>query len=158
MGGHHQVQCRFLNPESEATVQADQARVVQVLSNHLSNASTLSAPGSDIEVFVTTTDADCRVQVRGFGQGIPAAFQPRLFEKFSQAESGDSRSTGGTGLGLAICKELIEKMAGSVGVESRPGRGPTFFFELPLVPGSRLPLSAQGVRVTPNPARGASCP
>ena len=76
------------------------------------------------------------------GKGIPAAFQPRLFEKFSQAESGDSRSTGGTGLGLAICKELVEKMGGTVGFESQAGCGSTFFFELPLVSGSRMPLSA----------------
>lgn len=79
---------------------------MQVLSNYLSNASKFSDPGSDIEVFVTTTDTDCRIQVRDFGKGIPAAFQPHLFEKFSQAESGGSRIAGGTGLGLAICKEL----------------------------------------------------
>ena len=141
-GDQYQVQYRFLSPESDAAVEVDQARFVQVLSNYLSNASKFSDPGSDIEVFVTTTDTDCRIQVRDFGKGIPAAFQPHLFEKFSQAESGDSRSTGGTGLGLAICKELVEKMGGTVGFESQAGCGSTFFFELPLVSGSRMPLSA----------------
>jgi signal transduction histidine kinase len=62
---------------------------------------------------------------------VPDNFRSRLFQKFSQADSSDTRQKGGTGLGLAICKEIIERMGGAVGVESTPGKGASFYFDLP---------------------------
>ncbi|MBU0801358.1 MAG: hypothetical protein KKE80_06230, partial [Gammaproteobacteria bacterium] len=61
-----------------------------------------------------------------------AEFRKRIFQKFSQADSSDTRQKGGTGLGLAISKELIERMSGMVGFESLPGDGASFYFELPV--------------------------
>jgi DNA-binding response OmpR family regulator len=72
------------------------------------------------------------VEVNDHGQGIPADFQHRIFQKFSQADASDTRQKGGTGLGLAISRELIERMGGRMGFESEEGQGARFFFELPL--------------------------
>jgi signal transduction histidine kinase len=71
-----------------------------------------------------------RVAVRDYGRGIPPEFQPRIFQKFSQADSSDSRTRAGTGLGLAISRAIVERLGGHIGFETGPG-GTTFFFELP---------------------------
>jgi signal transduction histidine kinase len=70
-----------------------------------------------------------RVSVHNDGEGIAPDFRSRIFQKFSQADSADTRQRGGTGLGLAISKELVERMGGTIGFESEPGRGATFFVE-----------------------------
>jgi signal transduction histidine kinase len=67
---------------------------------------------------------------------VPEAFRERIFQKFSQADSSDTRSKSGTGLGLSITRTLIERMHGSIGFESAPGRGTCFYFELPAVAAS----------------------
>jgi CheY-like chemotaxis protein len=74
-----------------------------------------------------------RVEVSDRGPGIPEAFRSKIFGRFAQADSADSRIKGGTGLGLAISKRLIELMQGRIGFEDRPGGGTTFFFELPVL-------------------------
>lgn len=73
-----------------------------------------------------------RVEVTDHGEGVPTAFRDRIFQKFSQADSSDTRQKGGTGLGLAISKELIEGMHGVVGFKSEEGKGACFYFELPI--------------------------
>ena len=71
------------------------------------------------------------VEVTDHGPGIDPAFQPRIFQKFAQADSSDTRQQGGTGLGLSICKTLIERMHGQIGYTSTLGSGTTFHFDLP---------------------------
>ena len=73
-----------------------------------------------------------RVSVSDTGPGIPYDMQDAIFEKFRQGDQGHTREHAGTGLGLAICRELAELLAASVSLVSEPGRGATFFVDLPL--------------------------
>lgn len=123
------VKCHCLaNP----TVDADGQRVVQVLENLLSNAVKFSASKSEVTVKVLSHDLWARVEVTDSGAGIAPADIHKLFDKFQQLEMPDRRTRGGTGLGLAVCKAIVEAHGGSVGVDSAPGRGSTFWFELPV--------------------------
>ncbi|WP_218575835.1 sensor histidine kinase, partial [Pseudomonas yangonensis] len=127
----HQVQLR-LQVESDAQVRVDAQRLAQVMANLLSNAAKFSPSGGQVVVRLQHCGEMMRVSVSDNGPGIPEAFKSRIFSKFSQADSGDTRQQGGTGLGLAICKEIIERMGGHIGFDSSPGLGATFWFELPV--------------------------
>jgi PAS domain S-box-containing protein len=114
-------------------VRADRKRLMQVMTNLLSNAAKFSPPNSAVDVNVGLRENMVRVEVGDRGPGIPEAFRSKIFGRFAQADSADSRIKGGTGLGLAISKRLIELMQGRIGFEDRPGGGTTFFFELPVL-------------------------
>ena len=114
----------------------DAGRIRQVVTNLVGNAVKFSSGGS---VLITVEcqgqdaqQARMRVSVRDNGPGIPQEKLDLLFRKFSQVDASTTRKYGGTGLGLAISKQLVELMGGSIGVESRPGEGCTFWFTLPL--------------------------
>jgi signal transduction histidine kinase/ActR/RegA family two-component response regulator len=119
-------------------VNVDAQRLQQVLANFLSNAAKFSPPDSAIILGVEDIHNTVRVSVTDRGPGIPDEFRARIFQKFSQADSSDSRQKGGTGLGLAICKEIIERMGGKVGFISEPGNGSKFYFDLPCEESARL--------------------
>lgn len=112
-------------------VMADSFRLQQVLYNLLSNAAKFSPAGSTIRIDTQRRNDMIRVNVIDHGSGIPEAFRTRIFTKFSQADSSDSRQRGGTGLGLAISKEIIERMHGTIGFMPAEGGGSCFYFELP---------------------------
>jgi PAS domain S-box-containing protein len=118
---------------SRSEVQADRKRLLQVMTNLLSNAAKFSPEGDVVEISTEENGASLRVAIHDRGPGIAEAFRPRLFGRFSQADSTTSRQKGGTGLGLAICKRLIEMMRGRIGFEERRGGGSTFWFELPCL-------------------------
>lgn len=122
----------FVTPEPlcRTDVLVDPGRFLQVMANLLSNASKFSPAGAAIEVTARCNQGRVRVAVRDYGKGIPPEFQPRIFQKFSQADSSDSRSRAGTGLGLAISRAIVERLGGRIGFDTGPG-GTTFYFELP---------------------------
>ncbi|MCZ8257680.1 MAG: hybrid sensor histidine kinase/response regulator, partial [Polaromonas sp.] len=112
-------------------VRADSDRLTQVVTNLLSNAMKFSPNDGVVEIHVSRSIRHVRVEVRDRGPGIPEEFRKRIFQKFSQADSSDTRQKGGTGLGLNISRAIIERLGGSIGFDTRTGEGTTFFFELP---------------------------
>ena len=125
-----------IDPAVRLPVRGDPVRLRQVLSNLVGNAIKFTERGS-ITVRVTrlgesSTQHRVRFEVRDTGIGISPEAQDRLFQAFSQADASTTRLYGGTGLGLAICRRIIELMGGRIGVESEPGRGAIFHFEVPL--------------------------
>ena len=116
----------------DVAVNADRKRLLQVLTNLISNAAKFSPEGGTVEVSMTIADGTVRVGVGDRGAGIPENFRGRIFGRFAQADSALTRQKGGTGLGLAICKRLIEAMNGRIGFEDREGGGTLFYFELPV--------------------------
>ena len=111
-------------------VTADRKRLLQVMTNLLSNAAKFSPEGEVVEISTEAIANGLRVAVHDRGPGIPEAFRARIFGRFTQADSTTSRQKGGTGLGLAICKRLVELMQGHIGFQDREGGGTTFWFEL----------------------------
>ncbi len=126
-----------------AQVVVDSLRLVQVLSNLLSNAAKFSPEGADVRIDIEAAEGTVRISVADNGPGIEPAFQARIFQKFSQADGSDARSRGGSGLGLAISKELMERMNGTIGFESEPGSGSVFHVTLPLYDASVLAEEAE---------------
>jgi PAS domain S-box-containing protein len=115
----------------ERQVHADRKRLLQVMTNLLSNAAKFSPEGGIVEISTEDAGPNVRIAVHDRGSGIPEAFRSRIFGRFTQADSTATRQKGGSGLGLAICKRLIELMRGRIGFDDRPGGGTTFWFELP---------------------------
>ena len=114
-----------------ARVQGDGDRLAQVLTNLISNACKFSPAGSSVDIAITKLDERLRVEVADHGPGIADEFRKRIFQKFSQADATSTRKEGGTGLGLSISKAIIERLGGAIGFHSEPGKGATFYFELP---------------------------
>lgn len=131
-GEEHGVEFVIANEIADATVYADKDRLMQVLANLLSNAAKFSPTGETVEISVARhSDDSVRISVTDHGPGIPEEFIPKLFEKFTQSDSSDTRQKGGTGLGLSITKVIVEKHGGKVDFISRQGVGSTFYVELP---------------------------
>lgn len=112
--------------------ECDEDRVIQVLTNLVSNAIKFSSKESDVVIKLEPGQSNTfRFSVIDTGIGIPKDQMHKLFGKFQQLDQTDSRKKGGTGLGLAITKAIVERHAGTIGVESTPGEGTCFWFELP---------------------------
>jgi two-component system phosphate regulon sensor histidine kinase PhoR len=113
-------------------VAADSDKVRQVLVNLVENAIKYSPEGGEVEVTIETVRDRVRFAVQDRGLGIPAGEQERIFEKFYRLDPNLTRGVGGTGLGLYISREIVRRMDGRIWVESVPGEGSTFTFELPV--------------------------
>jgi signal transduction histidine kinase/CheY-like chemotaxis protein len=126
-----------IDPSVRLPVRGDPVRLRQILGNLVGNAVKFTDRGS-VSIQVrrigeSTTQHRLRFEVRDTGIGIEPAAQQRLFNAFAQADASTTRLYGGTGLGLAICKRIVELMGGAIGVQSEPGHGATFHFEVPLM-------------------------
>jgi len=134
------------------TVEGDETRVRQIVSNLVSNAVKFTANGS-VRLTASSEGGTVSIAVRDTGCGIDSDVLPKLFQKFSQGDASVTRRHGGTGLGLAICKHLAELMGGSIAVSSAPDQGSIFTVKLALPPVSassaRPPMNA-----TPSTSRG----
>lgn len=117
---------------SDVVIAIDDARLIQVLSNFISNAIKFSKEGDTIDVFAQRNGHNVRISVRDQGIGISEEFRSRVFSKFSQADGTVTRKYAGTGLGLSLAKSMTEKMGGTIGFDSEPGHGATFFVEFPI--------------------------
>ena len=125
-----------IEPDVPAQVKGDPVRVRQTLVNLVGNAVKFTDRGAiTVEARVlrrASSHVVVRVSVIDTGIGIPPERQAGLFESFAQGDDSTTRVYGGTGLGLAICRQLVTLMGGHMGLESQPGRGSTFWFELTM--------------------------
>lgn len=119
--------------DSSVRIEVDAARYIQVLSNLLSNAVKFSSAGAEVTVSAMRSGKFIRVSVSDKGPGIPEEFRSRIFGKFSQADSSVTRAKGGTGLGLHIAKQMVERMHGNIGFDTKVRKGTTFWVEFPIV-------------------------
>jgi hypothetical protein len=134
--------------QENIAIEADPARLQQVVLNLLSNAIKFSQEGGTVEVTASRVNQHFRLVVADHGRGISAEFLPHIFERFSQQDASSTKRFGGLGLGLAIVKQIVELHAGSVEVASAgEGRGATFSISLPLSENAVLPVESQSQRL-----------
>jgi PAS domain S-box-containing protein len=119
-----------LNPKENIVIESDYERLRQILINFISNAIKFTEKGS-IELGFKTTGEFIQFHVKDTGIGIPKEFHKKVFERFLQVESANSRKYGGNGLGLPISKSLVELLGGKIWMESEQRKGSTFFFTVP---------------------------
>jgi signal transduction histidine kinase len=127
-------------PAHPIWVNIDKLRLQQVFSNILSNAAKFSPAGTEVHVSVETGDGKVRVLFADQGAGLSEDDRQKVFDRFSQIDSSDTRKIGGTGLGMHISKRIIDAFGGLITYTKNMGPGTTFIVELPL--GTRAVLSA----------------
>ncbi len=121
-----------ISSEEDFCILADQKRLVQVFVNLFTNAVRYCDLSPVIKVQINKENSVAKISVKDNGIGIEAKYHEKIFEKFHQVDTSDSRRQGGTGLGLAICKGIIKAHQGTISVESSIGRGSIFKIELPI--------------------------
>jgi PAS domain S-box-containing protein len=126
-----QASITFQSPQTDAEINVDEDRLVQVVVNLLSNAIKFSPPGSLVKIGVNELPGEVEVSVEDQGPGIAEEDVDSLFQRFHQLEYARGVSHKGAGLGLAICKAIVEGHGGSIGVSSEPGAGSKFWFRVP---------------------------
>lgn len=128
---HHELRMRIKS--THAYVMGDKTRLVQVISNVLTNAAKYTSPGGEILLSLQVQGTHANVVVSDNGSGIAPSLQPYIFDLFTQAERTPDRQQGGLGLGLALVKSITNLHGGSVQVYSEGvGKGSTFTISLPL--------------------------
>jgi PAS domain S-box-containing protein len=135
--GQLDVRIDLVPPPPNAAVLGDEDRLMQVFANLLSNALKFSPKDGVVTVDVRPLDRRYRISITDRGSGIPEDFRDRIFGKFAQADSSDTRQKGGTGLGLSIVREIVQRLGGSVGFESQRGKGTRFHVDLPAAAAPR---------------------
>ena len=134
---------RFTLEANNVQVYADPDRVLQMLTNLVSNAIKFSPQASTIpsEIRLTAnylSDEEAILEVQDQGRGIPEDKLTQIFDRFKQVDASDSRAMGGTGLGLAICRSIVTQHGGHIWATSKLSEGSTFHFTLPTHPSGHL--------------------
>jgi len=127
----HPAQRLVIEETAALAVYADRERTGQVLTNLLTNAIKYGAATEPIAVRIQSAEAEVRVQVQNYGQGIPVEQQTRIFERFYRVTGPSQTEAAGLGLGLYLTAQLVKQQGGRIWVESREGMGSTFTFTLP---------------------------
>ena len=168
VGGKKVALAAVVAREIPQRITGDSARLRQVLVNLVSNGVKFTEHGEVVVRvlihFQSPAKLVLRFEVTDTGIGLTAEEIKKLFQPFVQVDTSSSRKFGGTGLGLAISRKLIELMGGRVGVQSTPGTGSTFWFELPFTVPAQPPIERsfpglvflQGVVAVPNPSQRQS--
>lgn len=125
-----QIKCHGV--DTPTYIETDANRIIQVLTNLMSNAAKFSKPGGTVEISVDKTPENVCVSVRDEGMGIAPEDQHKIFQRFADMANSDRATKGGTGLGLSICKAIVEGLGGTIDFVSKEGRGTTFTFTLPV--------------------------
>jgi len=144
----HSAQLNIVEHAEPIELIADGDRIVQTLTNLISNAIKFSPPGATIDVSARREGREGRealFTVQDRGRGIPADKLEAIFGRFKHLDASDSREKGGTGLGLAISRSIVQQHGGRMWVQSQIGQGSTFHFTLPL-PAVSLPQPAEDAR------------
>jgi len=129
----HKTSYHYVPLDKSVAVYADEKRLLQAISNLMSNAAKFSPEGTQVEISAEVyADKTVRIAVKDHGPGIPDEFHEKLFDRFTQANMGDTRQVGGTGLGLNIALSIVEQMQGRIEFETEKGVGTTFFISLPV--------------------------
>lgn len=131
LAARKQIAITFDRPEKFPHIRLDPEKITQVLNNLIGNAVKFSHSGTTIDVLLEMDGGSARVNVRDQGQGIPESELKKLFKPFSTASVRGTAGETSTGLGLAIVGKIIEGHGGTIGVESAPGQGSSFWFTLP---------------------------
>ncbi len=132
------IHLKIINNQSGIQINADSGRLMQVLCNLISNAVKFSPAGSTVELKSIVIDGHINISVTDHGTGIPTSFHHKLFEKFTQADSSNTRKTGSTGLGLSISKAIVEAHKGEMGFSTEEGFGSCFWFKLPTISSEKI--------------------
>ena len=132
-GNQHEITFACFGTEEPIFVYGDHHRLVQAVTNLLSNAAKFSHIGGKVEVSLARYENNIRVSVKDSGIGIPLNARATIFDRFTQVDSTDQRKKGGSGLGLGIAKMIIEAHDGHIDFSSEVGKGSTFYFDLPML-------------------------
>lgn len=133
-----QVRIRLDMPSEPVELELSPRALEHVLINLIENAIKYSPSGAEVLVTLRVAEEHVVLEVRDWGIGIPAEHHERIFERFYRVDAGRARNEGGTGLGLAIARHLVERMGGTIEVESEPGEGSTFRVSLSSTAGDEV--------------------
>lgn len=137
-------------PKELPPVDADENRLQQILHNFLGNALKFTSKGT-IQVFAKVEQGKIRIGVSDTGIGIPLEKQAIIFNEFQQADGSISRNYGGTGLGLSITRRLVQLHGSTIKLDSTPGKGSIFSFDLPISKEKRFEQPISTPFIAPNP-------
>lgn len=145
---HHKLNLTL--PDSPVVVNGDEARLMQVIENLLTNSCKYTNPGGVVDVTLSSSKQACWLEIRDNGRGIEPEMLETVFDMFVQSDGELARRDGGMGLGLTVVKSLVDRHGGSIAVDSDGvGKGATFTLTLPL---SKLPVEDASREVDRRPA------